>query len=50
MMRKIREGGCASNKQVVVEEGGVARGGVDKGGAAAVYKMLIAPLTTLPGC
>ena len=28
-------------KQVVVEGGGVVEGGVDKGGASAVYKMLI---------
>ena len=38
--------GCA--KQVVVEGGGVVGagwGGVHKGGAAAVYKMLITPTT-----
>ena len=39
---KIRGEGCANRAQVVFEGGGVVGGGVHKGGAAAVYKMLIA--------
>ena len=42
MIRVLRGEGCANRAQVVSEGGGVVGGGVHKGGAAAVYKMLIA--------